>query len=276
MKDKLYICGSLCRIYDANYYERKCKRFLDNNNVIIIYDDIVFHDDYEFKYLSKKNNKSNLKKYEKFLLHKIKKQTKNKIKVLSWHSLIKDDVKLINFLLKIDSYNLQIDMIKCPICGNQHKGPFKNIDNIIYLPCGNIELFKLKNMDFRIKKGFLQFVIINQTDEKVLINEKYYIKYKDLIKENKINNNIVVFKDDILIEESKTNNLINKKYIEKEFINNKKYKSILGKIVKVRHILKTKKMYKSADLIRKILSLFGYIIIDNRESYILKKEENKK
>lgn len=280
MKDKLYICGSLCRIYDTNYYERKCKRFLDNNDVIIIYDDIVFHDDYEFKYLSKISNKNNLKKYEKFLLHKIKRQTKNKIKVLSWHSLVKDDVKLIDFLLKIDSCNLQIDMIKCPICGKQHKGPFKCIDDIISLPCGDFELFKLKNINFRIKKGFLQFFVVNETHEKVLINEKYYIKYRDFIKEKKINKNIVVFKEDSFIEEKRTNNSSNKTYIEKEFAINGEYKSISGKMLKFRHVLKIKKMYKLADLIRKIFSIFGYVIIDNRESYILKKvikkEENKK
>lgn len=270
MKDRLYICGSLCRMYDSDYYNRKCIHFLKDYKLTLVYDDTVFHDQTEYKYLPKYLNRDNdVYAYEKFLKRKLRKTVKNSIKIKSWHSYVRDKRRLLRTITELDNQMLQIDIIKCTKCGKKHVGPFQIKGREIKTPCGVLDINNIDTKYIRIKKGFLQFIILKYVKGKVLLNEKFYLQNKNLIDELKIDDKIVVFyeKQSIKVEEKEDIHITN------IYVIGENYKDLLSKIIFFRHFLKQAKQYKFADLIRSILEKKGIVVRDNYNYYIVERKK---
>lgn len=269
MKDKLYICGSLCRMYDSDYYNRKCIHFFKDYKVTLVYDDTVFHDQTEYKYLPKHLSRDNVYAYEKFLRGKLRKTVPNSIKIKSWHSYVRDKRELLRTISKLDNKMLQIDIIKCTKCGKEHVGPFQINGRELKTPCGVLDINSIDTRYIRIKKGFLQFIILKYVNGKVLLNEKFFLQNKNLIDELKIADKIVVFheKQSAKFEEKEDNHIISK------YVIGEKYKDFLSKIIFFRHFLKQAKRYKFADLIRRLLEKKGIVVRDNYNYYIVERKK---
>ena len=140
----LFICGSVARMLNSNYFQRKVVPNLDRfNKIYLVTDSYIFHDRKENRivlsseHIVKKDFMSNWK-WEDFLYNTLKEYNKTLgvSKIKKWTSFNCSISKIRRFLFNIDDKKLQIDILNCPFCHSSHKGPFEIIENgKIKLPC---------------------------------------------------------------------------------------------------------------------------------------------
>lgn len=191
-KRSLFICGSAAKILNSNYYQRKVAPNIEAfDEITIVSDSYIFHDEKENKIVLAKNNKKkrtteNIEQWDEYLFDTL--QYYNSVLSIShlikWTRLKVFDNKFNGFLLALDNKDLQIDIIKCPACKEEHVGPFAISNNcLIKLPCCSsyFNVNKLKKNATRLKKGYLQLYVASLKKGLVLVSPEFIHNNKVII-----------------------------------------------------------------------------------------------
>ena len=191
-KRSLFVCGSAAKILNSNYYQRKVAPNLEAfDDITIVSDSYIFHDEKENKLALAKNNKKkrtseSIEQWDEYLFDTLRyyNSVLRISHLIKWTRLKVFDTKFNRFLMALDNKDLQIDIIKCPVCKEEHVGPFA-ISNkcFIKLPCCSsyFNVNKLNKKSTRLKKGYLQLYVASLKKGLVLVSPEFIHNNKVII-----------------------------------------------------------------------------------------------